>query len=313
MKKFTFFHACLLSSSTFHVPIIWILALFCTFTVSIQAQTIKPTISIQGTLKTASGASVEDGTVTVTFRLYDAESGGTKKWEETADVEIIGGLYSHYLGSVMDLNPADFSTTLWLAIKEGASELSPRSRLSYSPYAFSVYTAVCSGAVGDIKYSYLDPVEFAKVNGACWVPMDGRALAPTDKLRLIPPYPTNVPNGGGVFLRAQEYTGSEDDPGRTSATAVATLQQDDNKSHTHPNNLSIGSDGAHTHTYNDRSIDESTGSGDYADGDGTGQQDPSRTTGSAGAHTHPINGGVLASGTESRPKNLNFWIYIRIN
>lgn len=30
----------------------------------------------------------------------------------------------------------------------------------------------------------------------------------------------------------------------------------------------------------------------------------------AGAHTHVINN---TGGTETRPKNLNFWIYIRIN
>jgi hypothetical protein len=40
------------------------------FSLSLMAQATTPRLSIQGTLKDASGISVADGTYTVTFKLY---------------------------------------------------------------------------------------------------------------------------------------------------------------------------------------------------------------------------------------------------
>lgn len=296
-----------------------IMAVFaCMFSSEIHAQ--NPKISIQGTLKTASGLSVEDGSYSVTFRLYSVETGGTHLWEEVADVEVIGGIYSHYLGSVTALNPNNFGSTLFLGVKVGSYELIPRSELAYSPYAFSVAVAqkvVCSGAVGDVKYSILNPTQFAAENGDCWVPMDGRSLETTDKLRMITGR-SSVPNGGGLFIRAQDFSNSNQDPDRDHNSMIADFQGDGNKSHSH----SMNSAGGHNHSVYYDSGGGGSGGGvnpmfwftDIDDG-GTFHTTGAIANGSAvtdsnGSHTHTIiNDGI----SESRPKNMNMWVYIRIN
>jgi hypothetical protein len=278
-----------------------------------QAQSEK--ISIQGTLKNANGTSVDDGSYSVTFKLYDDPTAGNVVWTEVATVEVAGGIYSHNLGSVTALSPSTFATTLYLGVKVGAYELTPRTELTYAPYALSVGFAqkvVCSGAVGDVKYSILNPTQFAAENGSCWVPMDGRALATTDKLRTITGL-TALPNASGVFFRSQEFSGGPDnDPNRTSTSTIAQVQQDDYASHTHAHTLSTASAGAHTHTWTAGIEGDDSGSGgSYNE---FTQAPGSQTTSSAGSHTHTINGSISNSGgTETRPINMNLWTYIRIN
>lgn len=285
------------------------------FTLHLQAQ--NPRISIQGTLKSANGTSVSDGIYNVTFKLYRNEMGGTALWQETASVDVIGSIYSHYLGSVTPLDAADFDSTLYLGVVVGNFELTPRTELSYSPYAFSVavaQTVVCSGAVGDVKYSILNPTQFAAENGACWVPMDGRALASTDRLRVVTGW-TNVPNAGGLFFRAQDFGGpnvapgvpSNNDPERDHTTAIASIQQDELKKHDHNTSM----EGSHTHgiPYGKDNLDNSTLEGQWAPGD-TYFPNYTNQSGEAGGHTHTIS---LTGGAETRPKNMNIWVYIRIN
>lgn len=297
--------ACLSASSirAFIIHVGVPLLLVCAFTATLSAQG-NPKISIQGTLKSASGASVADGEYAVRFNLYTTPIGGAPVWFEDTLVDVIGSIYSHYLGSVTPLDPADFGNTLYLGVKVGSYELVPRSELAYAPYSFSVAVAqkvLCSGAVGDIKYSILNPTQFDAENGDCWVPMDGRALATTDKLRQITDM-TNVPNGSGLFLRAQEFSGGPDnDPGRTSGTTVGTLQQDDFESHNH----TMGNAGNHNHNMGTRGF-----AGNGLKGADGSFDDSDSSTQYAGDHTHPINN---TGGNETRPKNLNFWVYIRIN
>ncbi|MDO8365984.1 MAG: hypothetical protein Q7T20_04240 [Saprospiraceae bacterium] len=304
MKKLTLFGFSSLPLSTFIVKIFVVFALTCAFTVQIIAQS--PKISIQGTLKTADGNTVVDGTYNVTFRLYNVETGGTPLWFENATVDVIGGIYSHYLGSGTALNVADFATTLYMGVKVGNYELTPRTELSYSPYSFTTYSTVCSGAVGDIKHSILNPTQFAAVNGACWVPMDGRALASTDQLRVITGM-LSVPDGSGLFLRSQEFSGGADnDPSRTSASAIATLQGEAVQLHNHGVN-----DPGHAHNYDDSNREQGGTSYFIAGGErfsgpitSSNQLTQFNTTGISIQN---------AGGPETRPKNLNFWVYIRIN
>lgn len=100
-----------------------------------------PKLSIQGTLKDANNNAVSDGMVSVTFKLYTDSTGGTALWSETASVEVVGGIYSHKLGSVNSLNTDHFANTLYLGVTVAGSELTPRAELTYSPYALSVNTA----------------------------------------------------------------------------------------------------------------------------------------------------------------------------
>jgi hypothetical protein len=305
MKKCLLLHNAFSLFRAVAAPVVAALAL--TFFCSVQLSAQRPRISVQGTLKTANGASVPDGTQAVTFRLYDVKEGGTVLWSEDTTVEVIAGIYSHYLGSVVPLNPGDFDTTLYLAVKVGSYELAPRVELAYSPYALSVafaQTVVCSGALGDVKYSVLSPAQFVLENGTCWVPMNGAPLPMGTKLLTYLPTWTNLPDASGAFVRAQDFNGGADrDPGRTSTTAIATVQLDAFKSHTHE----METAGSHTHAMGTRGFATNGSTGV----DGSGDNDNLEYTRSAGNHTHDIN--PTGDPNETRPVNINLWVYIRIN
>jgi hypothetical protein len=278
------------------------------------------TISIQGTLKDANGASVDDGTQSVTFRLYDALTAGNNLWEETAPVTVVGGIYSHNLGKVTPLTGGDFANTVYLGVKVGGIELSPRTEMTYAPYAISVNSAQqiaqggCSGQVGDLKYSILPPAQFATQNGNCWVPMDGRGISGTRLASLMGI--TIAPDMSGLFVRATEYSGNRD-PDR-NILASPTLQGDGNESHRHGVGFETTGGGEHQHTSLVGPFGYSTaGAGTPALIVSFGSGVPNRLeagTATNGPHEHDVIGDTNPSGgSETRPKNMNFFIYIRVD
>lgn len=97
------------------------------------------TLSVQGTVQKSTGAAVDDGDYSLTFKLYTTETGGTPVWSETqSQVNIVGGVYSVTLGTVNPLTAA-FDQTYYLGITVGSgAELTPRARLTSSPYALSL-------------------------------------------------------------------------------------------------------------------------------------------------------------------------------
>ena len=300
-------------------------------------------MSVQGTLKNAAGVTVADGERQLKFRIYTVATGGVHIWEETATVNVVGGIYSYLLGTNLALPTDEFSQaqSLYLGIVSENFELQPRTELTFAPYALGVNTAAqvaCSGAVGDIKHSILNPTQFAEVNGDCWVPMDGRALAITDGLREVTGY-TSVPNGGGIFIRSQEYSNSANhDPDRTSSSPVAEFQDQTTQNHTHTVSGTTSDGGLHTHNVNFRLSDgsatpniadlggfyppgaNSTNTGDIMFGASDRLGEGTIHTfqiGDGGLHNHTFSGTTSNhngfTGDETRPKNLNFYIYIRIN
>ncbi|MES2516677.1 MAG: hypothetical protein V4585_01135 [Bacteroidota bacterium] len=306
-----------------------LLSIFCLslFIFSATAQQTKK-ISLQGFLKDANGKAVADGDQSLTFKIYTVASGGTAIWSEDQTLKVFGGVYSASLGKTVDIAALAWDVPYYVGVTIQGSELTPRTELTYAPYSFGTNKAqevVCSGAVGDVKYSILAPDDFVKVNGSCWVPMDGRSLAPTDKLRLaVTGGLTQIPDGSGAFIRSQEFAGKADrDPNRTSTSPIATLQSDDLGSHAHSASLSVSGStstgGDHNHGFPypvSRADTDTGGSNNVSGGDGTALTFSS--TNSAGSHAHSISGTASGStsnagGSETRPKNLNFWTYIRIN
>jgi hypothetical protein len=292
------------------------------FIISSYAQQRPKKISLQGFLKDGNGKAVPDGNQEIIFKLYPSETGGTVEWEETQTIDVFGGVYSTHLGS--DTNPLDNlnwgAKTYFVGVTVQGSELNPRTELTFAPYSLGSPKAqevVCSGAVGDIKYSILPPDQFAQVNGDCWVPMDGRALTSGTKLRTISGR-TVLPDGGGLFLRSQEFSGSfNQDPDRTSTSPIATMQEQDFKSHDHYLSISTTTNGNHNHTVTDKSTNWGSRSFDgesWPEDVHRGDNYDTRTTSTNGDHSHTVSGNTnTKGGTETRPKNLNFWIYIRIN
>ncbi|MFZ1255196.1 MAG: hypothetical protein WAR77_02540 [Saprospiraceae bacterium] len=304
--------------------------------------TAQSKISIQGTLKDAKGAAVTDGPQTVTFKLYNVTTAGTALWQETADVNVSGGIYSHYLGSVTTLSSTIFGNTLYLGVNIGSLELSPRIELTYAPYTFASKTVVCSGALGDVKYSILNPTQFAAQNGDCWVPMDGRSLSGTTLGGILTSM-SNVPNGGGLFIRSQEFSNSANhDDNRDHNSPIAVFQDQMTQAHTHALNNGgsgqISNAGNHSHVIGLR-LSNGSATGDignlggyYPSGNGSrnttepmiaASDRQSEGTvhdfdiGNGGEHTHTLSGNTGENsgfkGQETRPKNINFWVYIRVN
>lgn len=112
--------------------------LFVLFAIA-QSVSAQAYLSVQGTIQKSTGAAVDDGDYTLIFKLYTTETGGTPVWSETQDpVNIIGGVYSVTLGSVNPLTAA-FDQPYYLGVSVGSgAELTPRTRLTSSPYALSL-------------------------------------------------------------------------------------------------------------------------------------------------------------------------------
>ncbi len=94
-------------------------------------------IRYQGQAVNAQGVPLE-GTHALVFRLYDAETGGNKVWEETqVNVPLTGGYFSVLLGQVTSLSTVDWAAKpLWLAIKvDNDPELTSRQRITSVPLA----------------------------------------------------------------------------------------------------------------------------------------------------------------------------------
>lgn len=98
-------------------------------------------IRYQGTLVDPNNVPVE-GTYNLTFRLYDAATGGTALWTETQTaIPISRGVFNVLLGQATPLNMT-FDADYWLSTQVGTdAEMAPRQRLTSVPYAYRAETA----------------------------------------------------------------------------------------------------------------------------------------------------------------------------
>lgn len=121
-------------------------------------QTVPYKVNFQGYLRSSTGEALADGQYNVTFRLYDASTGGVLVWtevrQETSRVTLADGYFSVQLGDVAALSPSLFqSQTLHLEVElptpatatcstNGCASytegpMTPRQPLASSPYAFN--------------------------------------------------------------------------------------------------------------------------------------------------------------------------------
>jgi hypothetical protein len=137
-----------------------------------------------------------------------------------------------------------------------------------------------------------------------------------------------------MFLRGQEFPGAGDnDPDRTSFSSIGEPQDDGFEKHGH----SISDEGEHTHTLSEagehtHTIDRRDNGEDnaYDKNNAHASESSAATTDrdkvgtfstpAAGKHTHTMNSAGKHTHTigqtgvnETRPKNVNLWVYIRIN
>ncbi len=90
-------------------------------------------VPVQAFLTDDAGVPV-DGTVTVTFSIYDSASGGTALHTEEQTLDADAGAFTAYLQP--DLEIFDTQEDLYLALAvDGGAEMSPRLKLATVPYA----------------------------------------------------------------------------------------------------------------------------------------------------------------------------------
>ena len=97
---------------------------------------VPETISHQGILKNADGTLVSNDTYSLTFSLYDVETGGDALWTETQSVTVTDGVYNAILGGSTPLAVA-FDQQYWLEIRVGAETLTPRTKLTSVPFSLN--------------------------------------------------------------------------------------------------------------------------------------------------------------------------------
>jgi hypothetical protein len=103
-----------------------------------------PQFTYQGVL-TDAGGNPYDGQVTITYRIFNVETGGTAIYSENETVTVTDGRFDSVVGpqaAVGGLAPEDLAQPLWIEIQidNGTYDetLAPRQRLYGSPYAFTL-------------------------------------------------------------------------------------------------------------------------------------------------------------------------------
>lgn len=101
---------------------------------------VTPLLQYQGRLTNpTTGENVADGSYSMTFNLYNVDTGGTAWWSESESVTVHNGLFSTVLGDTVALDHALFNgQALWLGITVGGEDLGPRQQVLPVAYALSL-------------------------------------------------------------------------------------------------------------------------------------------------------------------------------
>lgn len=197
-------------------------------------------INYQGLLTDSSGAPVVDGGHLVKFIIYDAPAGGTDLWNSGfQNVTTADGLFSYALGSNVSLPDDIFTdTSRYLGITVGVDpEITPRSRLETSPYAYHALRA--------------DSAAFSEITAGVTQSFDPGDVITTGFLVLEMTDSINCPSSGYVMASVSAGIGCMHTNGDldvvflilTDSTYTVTSDQD--------NNAWVVSASMPTDTYND--------------------------------------------------------------
>jgi hypothetical protein len=128
-------------------------------------------ISLQSMVRNFDGTTISDGEYSITFKIYDAETGGSELWSETQTINVSNCYLSANLGisSSLDL---DFEDQYWIGITiEDGTELAPRLSFTSSPYSL-IAKAIEDGSVSSEKLAQMGAEEGEALiwNGSSWQP-----------------------------------------------------------------------------------------------------------------------------------------------
>ncbi|MCD6501834.1 hypothetical protein J7L01_04480, partial [bacterium] len=185
--------------------------------ISVAVLAVPGEINYQGKLTDTSGVAFE-GVYTITFSIYNVETGGVALWTEAQDVTLVHGLFDVRLGSVAPIPSAlDFSEPYWLEISIGGETLSPRQPLTSSPYAFRA--AIADSVVGGSTSSgnNLDEAYDASPSGNKRIDADDGAVeivsglfngplsVTSNSIADAAIYATNAPGGNAIWADENIY------------------------------------------------------------------------------------------------------------
>jgi hypothetical protein len=120
-----------------------VIGMFCVLAAPRVAQSVPELINYQGELTDSAGSPL-NGTVSIVFKIYNLQTGGTTLWQETHNtVQVNEGLFSVLLGSISPFPATLFEgDSRWLGIKVGSDpEMTPRSRIASVAYAIRAQSA----------------------------------------------------------------------------------------------------------------------------------------------------------------------------
>lgn len=136
-----------------------------------------------------------------------------------------------------------------------------------------------NGTVGDVKFSVLAPDKFKTENGDGWRLLDGSNISNTELEGLIDS--VTLPDARGMFIRGMNVGGGQDP---------------DNRKMGDPQSDSIKD---HTHAITTRSFVDQLSAGICGS--------------SSNATAHGSTGSNDGASTETRPKNIALYIYIKVS
>lgn len=141
------------------------------------------TLTYQGELTDLADAPFE-GTQTLVFRLYDAESGGQEVWAERhEDVAVLAGQFAVVLGSQQPW-PADLPDALWLGVQaEGDVEFEPRMQVGG---ALRARWAAEAAQAFDVAGRHIHPAAVS-IGERPVIDAEGRWVGPTENFGGVGP------------------------------------------------------------------------------------------------------------------------------
>ncbi len=155
-------------------------------------------ISYQGQLKDAGAVIPGPTDFSMTFRLFDAASGGNLLESKGRTVTVVNSVFTTALDfAVSHFNGAD----RWLEIQVGATTLTPRQELRWAPYAIHALNAADRNSLDASDGSPADVV-FVDAAGLTGV----GTTAPAVKLNVVGG--TDATTTGGGFVQAGASTGA---------------------------------------------------------------------------------------------------------
>lgn len=145
-------------------------AAFILFVTSLTVSAQTSAFTYQGRFTDTTVTQPTNGTYSMTFRLYDALSGGTQIGSPvTASVSVINGVFAVPL----DFGAAAFNTTSarYLEIQVGATNLTPRQQITSAPFSMKATNAgaadsLSANCVSCVTDGQINSVSGAKITGS---------------------------------------------------------------------------------------------------------------------------------------------------